>query len=217
MNKSDTIGKLAAALSKAQAELRPAEMNSANPFLKSKFADLGSVIEAIRPTLAKYELSFSQFPVNDGERIGLETILIHSSGEWLSDAVFLPMGEEKGKSLAQVAGSVITYLRRYALSAVFGVYADEDTDGAQAARQVQPAQNKPQAAPEQWTRNVDEWEKFKMVAVEFSMNIEDVKEILQVNSMHDYKGTRQQAEQEIRKAAAIPKVNIGKGIPAMTK
>jgi hypothetical protein len=116
-----------------------------------------------------------------------------------------------------VAGSVITYLRRYALSAVFGVYADEDTDGAQAARQAQTEQPKPQPTPTQWTRNVDEWEKFKVVAVEFNMTIEDVKEILQVNSMHDYKGTRQQAEQEIRKAAAIPKVNIGKGIPAMTK
>jgi hypothetical protein len=217
MNKSDTIGFLAAALAAAQGELKPAGMNAQNPFLKSKFADLGAVIEAVRPTLAKHNLSFAQFPVNDGERIGLETILMHSSGEWLSDAVYLPMGEEKGKSLAQVAGSVITYLRRYALSAVLGAYADEDTDGAQAPRTQQAKPQAAPAAPVQWTRDMAEWEPFAAVAKELGFNLEGVKEILQVTNIHDYKGTREQAEKEIRKVAALPPMKIGKGIPAMTK
>jgi hypothetical protein len=87
----------------------------------------------------------------------------------------------------------------------------------QSVERARQEQAKP-VAPEQWTRNVDEWALFATVVKELGMSIESVREILQVESMHNYKGTRQQAEQEIRKAAAaIPKVNIGKGIPAMTK
>lgn len=152
MNKSENIGNLATALSKAQGELKPASKDATNPFLKNKFADLGSVIEAVRATLAKYELSFVQIPVTSGDTVGVETILMHSSGEWLGDAVYLPLDDEKGISRSQVAGKVITYLRRYALSAVLGVYADEDTDGngtgkAPPQRAPQTAQNKPTAAP----------------------------------------------------------------------
>jgi hypothetical protein len=54
---------------------------------------------------------------------------MHSSGEYIESGMALPLGDEKGKSLAQVAGSIITYLRRYAYSAILGLYADEDTDG----------------------------------------------------------------------------------------
>lgn len=129
MNRSDTLGALAAALSAAQAELRPAAMNATNPFLKSKYADLGSVIDAARPVLAANGLSYSQLPIGDGQTIGVETILMHSSGEWVSSQISLAAMEERGKSAAQVAGSIITYLRRYALAAALGIYADEDTDG----------------------------------------------------------------------------------------
>lgn len=129
MNRSDTLGALAAALSAAQAELRPAAMNATNPFLKSKYADLGSVIDAARPVLAKNGLSYSQLPIGDGQTIGVETILMHSSGEWVASQISLPTMEERGKSAAQVAGSIITYLRRYALAAALGIYADEDGDG----------------------------------------------------------------------------------------
>lgn len=142
MNKSDSIKNLAAALTQAQAEMPAVKMNSVNPFLKNRFADLGAVIEATRPHLAKYGLSISQFPSNDSGNIALRTIIMHSSGEWLEDVISLPLGEEKGKSSAQVAGSVITYLRRYSWSAICGVYADEDTDGGK------PAQSVPQAKVE---------------------------------------------------------------------
>jgi recombination DNA repair RAD52 pathway protein len=73
-------------------------------------------------------------------------------------------------------------------------------------------QEQRQATSTQWTRDLSEWEKFKMVALECGMNVDTVREILQVASMHDYKGTREQAEQEIRKVAALPKVNIGPGV-----
>ena len=129
MNHSETIGKLAEALSRAQAEMHAAKFNAVNPFLKNNYADLGSIIDTAKPTLGKYGLAVTQHPFNDGDRVGVETVLTHASGEWISSSLSLPLAEEKGKSGAQVAGSIITYLRRYTLSAVLGMYSDEDTDG----------------------------------------------------------------------------------------
>lgn len=134
MNKSESIKNLSAALAAAQAEMPSVKMNSVNPFLKNKFADLGAVIETSRPILAKHGLSISQFPTSFDNQVGVTTILMHASGEWLEDTMTMQASEEKGKSAAQVAGSVITYLRRYSWSAVLGLYADEDTDGAHAQK-----------------------------------------------------------------------------------
>lgn len=130
MNKSESITKLAAALAKAQAEMPVVKMNKQNPFLKNKYADLGAVIEASRPVLAKHELSIAQFPTGTRE-VGVTTILMHSSGEWISDTLTLPLGDSKGLSDSQSAGVVISYLRRYSWASVLGLYSDEDTDGHQ--------------------------------------------------------------------------------------
>jgi len=149
MNKSETIKELATALVKFQAEVKAAPFNAKNPFLQNKYADLGSIIETARPVLEKHGLSVSQMVEGDGASIGVTTILMHSSGEWLESTVSLPVGDEKGKSQAQVAGSIVSYMRRYALSAALGMYTDEDTDGnktQQAERKTTekpPAHNKP--------------------------------------------------------------------------
>jgi len=145
MNKSDSIKELASALAKAQADMLPAKLNETNPFLKSKYASLGAVIEASRPALAKHGLSVAQFPFNDGDTIGVRTVLMHESGEYMEDMLALPVGDEKGKSVAQVAGSVITYLRRYALSSVLGIYAGEDDDGS--VETPAPKKKAPSAPP----------------------------------------------------------------------
>jgi hypothetical protein len=147
--KSDNISSLAAALSAAQAEIRPAQFNATNPFLKNKYADLGSVIEAARGPMQKHGLAVSQQVIGDGESIGVVTILMHSSGEWLESSVSLPLGEERGKSQAQVAGSIITYLRRYSLASALGIYADEDNDGdtAQPVRKPEAVRPPVPAAP----------------------------------------------------------------------
>jgi hypothetical protein len=129
MNKSESIAQLATALSSAQAEMLPAKMSSTNPFLKNKYADLGEIIQAARPALAKNGLAFTQLPTTTDGKLAVETILMHKSGEWLSSIIELPLGDEKGRSLAQNAGSIITYLRRYSLAAILGIYADEDVDG----------------------------------------------------------------------------------------
>ena len=144
MNKSEKIVALAQALSKAQAEMPAVKMNATNPFLKNKYADLGAVIEASRKPLAAHGLAIVQTPISDGDKIGVTTLLTHESGEWLEDTIMLDVGDEKGKSRAQVAGSIITYLRRYSLSAFLNLYADEDTDGH---AQVKPAQSAPVTPP----------------------------------------------------------------------
>lgn len=129
MNKSESIGNLAKALATAQGEMKAAEMTATNPFLKNRYADLGAVIVAIKPVLSKNGLSVVQPVSGTGEFVTVTTLLMHESGEWIEEIISLPVGEARGKSQAQEAGSIITYLRRYSLASMLGVYADEDTDG----------------------------------------------------------------------------------------
>lgn len=129
MNKSESIKELAIALSKAQGEMPSVPMESTNPYFKTKYADLGSVIKTAKPVLAKNGLSVSQLITSEESKVGVTTILMHISGEWLSDTIMLDLGEEKGKNISQQAGQVCTYLRRYSYSAILGLYADQDDDG----------------------------------------------------------------------------------------
>lgn len=142
-NHSESINELAAALAKAQGAMQPAKMDAVNPFLKNRYADLGAVIQASRKPLAENGLSISQLPsVGDG-KVSVTTILMHSSGQWIESEITLPIDNSKGLSLAQSMGVVITYLRRYSLASVLGIYADDDTDG----NDTKPAQPAPKAQP----------------------------------------------------------------------
>ena len=147
MNKSESIKELAAALTAAQSEMPAVPMNSINPFLKNRYADLGAMIETARPVLSRHGLSITQLVTNDGGNIGIETVLMHASGEWVSSVVTMFIGDEKGKSLAQVAGSTITYMRRYSYSAILCLYADEDTDGHSAQKSAKSAVREPEGEP----------------------------------------------------------------------
>jgi hypothetical protein len=133
MQKSEKIGELAKALSLAQGEMKAAIMGNTNPFFKSKYADLGAVITAVKSALAAHGLSYSQHVnsvmVGEDIRVVVETILMHESDQFLISELTMPLWEEKGKTLIQGMGSHITYLRRYALAAALGVYSDEDADG----------------------------------------------------------------------------------------
>ena len=77
MNKSSTTQAIFPALALAQGEMPAVKMNSQNPFLKNKYADLGAVIETSRQILAKHGLAIIQTPVSDGDKIGVTTMLIH--------------------------------------------------------------------------------------------------------------------------------------------
>jgi hypothetical protein len=130
MNKSDSISSLAAALAKAQGAIEGAAKDKMNPHFRSKYADLSSVVDAIKQPLAENGLSYTQV-IHDAElAVKVETIIIHSSGEWISNGLCsVPVD----KSNAQGYGSALTYARRYSLSAAFGVAPEED-DGNAAAK-----------------------------------------------------------------------------------
>jgi len=136
MNQSESIKNLAAAMAAAQGEMGAAIKGASNPFFKSKYADLGSVIQAVKAPFAAHGLSYVQFPVSGESSVGVTTRLMHSSGEWLEQDYFLPLG----KMDAQAAGSAITYARRYALQAIAGIPAeDDDGNAATQAAPVAPA------------------------------------------------------------------------------
>lgn len=128
MQKSESIKAISKALSLALGEMPVVKMDAQNPFLKNKYATLGAVIETSRPVLAKYELAIIQSPVSAEDKIGITTLLTHSSGEWLEDTIFISTTDSKGLSIAQSAGVVISYLRRYSLNAFLNMYSEEDTD-----------------------------------------------------------------------------------------
>ena len=142
MSQSESIKELATALSKVQGELTYAKKDSANPFFKSRYADLESVWDACRSLMAANGLSVIQMPGNYFEgRMWLVTRLCHNSGEWIEQEMSVPVQ----KADAQGAGSALTYMRRYALAAFIGVVQADD-DGNAASQQNKP-NLKPVAKP----------------------------------------------------------------------
>ena len=141
MLQSESIANLAKALSIVQGKLTHAKKDSANPFFKSKYADLESVWDACRDLLADNGLAVAQFPgtYSDLDKsMSLTTVLTHESGEWISQEMSVPMS----KVDAQGAGSCISYMRRYSLAAVVGVVQADD-DGNAASNPVKQAVVKP--------------------------------------------------------------------------
>ncbi len=134
MNKSDSIKSLAVAMCKAQSEMGGAHKGANNPFFKSKYADFGAVIEVVKEPFSNNGLSYIQFPINDGDKIGVETILMHDSGEWISNSFTVKVSKQD----AQGAGSAITYCKRYGLQAVAGI-PSEDDDGNAASKGKKPS------------------------------------------------------------------------------
>lgn len=148
MERSQEINEIGLALSQAQGEIENATKNATNPHLKSKYADLASVLSEIRPVFAKYGLSILQAPSFDGVRPNVTTIIIHKSGQWIrSDLSCL-----SAKNDAQGIGAAITYLRRYSLSAFAGI-SQEDDDGEsvkidkKAESKKEPAKIEPKPEP----------------------------------------------------------------------
>jgi len=129
MNMSDTIGELATALAKAQGQIEAASKDKNNPAFKSKYADINSLREVIREPLAVNDLAIMQLPRMGNGFVEVETMLIHKSGEFISEVLRMPLGERMN---AHAVGSALTYCRRYSLSAMLNLAAEDD-DGNAAA------------------------------------------------------------------------------------
>lgn len=133
MKMSETISALATALSKAQGMIDDATKTGLNPAFRSKYADLASVRAAIREPLAVNDLSIVQGPRKAEGGVEVETMILHKSGEWISESVFIPVTKQDAHGM----GSGITYARRYGLMALLCIATDDD-DG-NAAVQSAPA------------------------------------------------------------------------------
>lgn len=137
MEKSEQIGELAAALAKAQGEMKNAAFDKINPHFKSKYASLASVRDAITPSLSKNGLSVSQLCSRDN----VETILMHSSGQYISCSTPIICAQN---CTPQAFGSALTYAKRYGLSSICGISSDDDDDGNAAEQETKKRQSKPE-------------------------------------------------------------------------
>ena len=135
MEKSESIKSIGKALGVFHTKVAKIPKTDENPFFKSKYAGLPSILEAIQKPLEESGLCFTQMPDGDG----LTTLLIHSeSGEFLQSTYKMIPTKTDPQSL----GSAITYARRYALGAILGLNIDTDDDGNNAS---QPSKQQPQA------------------------------------------------------------------------
>lgn len=130
MNKSDSIAAIAAALAKAQAELKNPPYDSKNPHFRNSYASLASVRDTITPVLAAHGIAVLQLLGKSEVGVSCETVLTHASGEWISSTIELPATKQD----AQGYGSACTYARRYALMAIVNVVGDEDDDANEASK-----------------------------------------------------------------------------------
>jgi len=131
MERSENIEELGKALALAQRRFGSAKKTSANPHFKSRYADLSEVWEACHAALNDNGIAILQTPfpgLGEGE-IGIRTMLLHTTGQWVACSVVIPLA----KNDAQGIGSAITYARRYGLMALVGV-CPEDDDGNAAAQ-----------------------------------------------------------------------------------
>ncbi len=135
MKTSEKIDMLASSLVKAQKEMVGAVKDSSNPFHKSKYADIASVIDAIKDPLNNNGLSYMQLPVSEDGKVGVSTRLMHESGQWIEDEFLISTGSSK--NLAQEAGSIITYARRYALQSLCGIPTIDDDAQSLTSEKVQ--------------------------------------------------------------------------------
>lgn len=136
MNKSETIVKISSALVKAQSEMGNATKGSANPFFKSRYADLNSIREACLPVLNAHGISVLQpTSVLDG-KLYVETLLLHESGEYISGLYEVVVGKQNDP---QALGAAISYSRRYGLQSMVNIGAEDDDAESAMGRNVKAA------------------------------------------------------------------------------
>ena len=163
MKTSESITNIAVALHKFHGLMGKVGKDATNPHFKNKYASLSNIIEATTPHLNAVGLSIIQLPCESG----LETMLLHTSGEYISSVSLTPC---KDASNPQALGSALTYARRYALGAVLSMNIDEDDD-AQRATVAPVAQPKAKA---ELTPSHPKWEAAKKAVSEGTTTVADI-------------------------------------------
>ena len=128
MKHSDSIIKISVALLNAQKQMGGAKKDAVNPYFHSKYADLGAVMEACKGILNENDITVLQ-PVGTDQfgQVYVETVLLHSSGEWISDQMRISVKEDNNP---QAQGSAISYARRYGLQSIVFIPAEDDDANA---------------------------------------------------------------------------------------
>lgn len=159
---------LSQALVKFQSQLKPVNKDSENPFFKSHYADLSSILQSVMPLLSANGLALVQpMKVQDDHTI-LITKLIHESGETIESEMILPPHADPQKY-----GSLISYYKRYQLQALLGVSTkDEDDDANYVSSHVNNnTQSKPMGAANNILASDAQKSLLKRLGIQFQDNI----------------------------------------------
>ena len=166
---SSKMNELFTALCKTQQKMESADLNGSNPYLKTKYADLTSMVRASRPYLTEQGLCVLQhiLPNEEGANF-LHTKLCHSSGQWIESKIRIV----PPKSDIQSLGSYITYLRRYSYAAIVGIVSSDEDDDGEKAMQLDKKENNNDI------KNVIDDSQIDILKNEFKKNPEVVKNVL---------------------------------------
>jgi hypothetical protein len=163
MKTSESIKEIAVALHKFHGLMGKVGKDAVNPHFKNKYASLSNIIEATTPHLNAVGLSIIQLPCESG----LETMLLHTSGEYISSVSLTPC---KDASNPQALGSALTYAKRYSYAGALNLNIDEDDD-AQRATVAPAAQPKAKA---ELTPSHAKWEAAKKAVSEGTTTVADI-------------------------------------------
>ena len=135
---SDSIKNLAVAQANIQKEIEDIAKDSEG--YGYNYTSYDALVKHLRPLLTKHGISFIQIPVGHDNQIGVRTVYMHTSGEWISSVVLSPIVESRQMNVYQSVGSAITYFRRYSLSAFVGIASDEVNDASTVQAKPKPKQ-----------------------------------------------------------------------------
>lgn len=167
LKKSESIQNLSKAMAEFQKSIKQPLKDANNPFFKSQYVPLENVVEAITETGSPLGISFMQFASSDETgSIEVATLVMHSTGEYIE---FPPVRMKPESNKPQAVGSAITYAKRYALSAIFGITSDKDDDGNEATglnKQVEK-QQKQQPKQDDATGKIEQyWTELEKLGVD---------------------------------------------------
>lgn len=187
LKKSESIQNLTKAMAEFQKAVKQPAKDADNSYFGSKYVPLESVVKAVMEAGSPLGISFMQYTqVNENGDLGLCTVVMHSSGEYME---FPPLPIRPENNRPQATGSAITYARRYSLSSIFGIASEEDDDGNEASgltrqakqppkqqqKQQPKAQQKQQIKQNDATKLIEEyWVKFEKIGV----NVGEVKQFI---------------------------------------
>nr|DAQ78930.1 MAG TPA: ERF superfamily protein [Caudoviricetes sp.] len=179
LKKSESIQNLSKAMAEFQKSIKQPLKDANNPFFKSQYVPLENVVEAITETGSPLGISFMQFASSDETgSIEVATLVMHSTGEYIE---FPPVRMKPESNKPQAVGSAITYAKRYALSAIFGITSDKDDDGNEATGLNKQVEKQPkQQAKQQQTQEdaTGKIEKYWTELEKLGVDVTEVKKYL---------------------------------------